>query len=53
VFVLRQGLDTLTSNTTNIYVGIDIEMKRKILQKTAVPLINNDLARFLGELSVA
>jgi len=30
-------------NTTHIYVEIDMEMKRKMLQKTPVPLINNDL----------
>jgi hypothetical protein len=30
-------------NTTHIYVEIDMEMKRRMLQKTAVPLINNDL----------
>jgi integrase/recombinase XerD len=30
-------------NTTHIYVEIDMEMKRKMLQKTASPLIENDL----------
>ncbi len=30
-------------NTTHIYVEIDMAMKRKMLQKTAAPLVNNDL----------
>jgi site-specific recombinase XerD len=30
-------------NTTHIYVEIDMEMKRRMLQKTAVPHINDDL----------
>ena len=30
-------------NTTHIYVEIDMDMKRKMLQKTAAPLVNNDL----------
>lgn len=30
-------------NTTHIYIEIDMEMKRRMLQKTVAPLINNDL----------
>jgi integrase/recombinase XerD len=30
-------------NTTHIYIEIDMEMKRKMLQKTAAPVVNNTL----------
>ncbi len=30
-------------NTTHIYVEIDMEMKRRMLQKATAPLVNNDL----------
>ncbi len=30
-------------NTTHIYVEIDMEMKRRMLQKAAAPLVKNDL----------